>query len=167
MAKAKPSGLPDLFRHNWNEGLVCGCGVDWAMNRHAPRSCKKNPYRIRIELDGLPSLNTAANRHWRVLQREKKEWQARVAAALVGKIPPRPLTSAVVRLTRFSSVEPDADNLLHSFKRVLDQVVRSGVLEDDSPAVIGSPIYGWEKVPPKKGYIVVEVTGTFGPATPA
>ena len=121
-------------------------------------------YSLEFELPGLPHCNPADNRHWRTIQKEKKEWIQAVFFAVHGKRPEEPLQHARVVFTRFSSVEPDCDNLPYSFKRIRDSLCKKtkknpggcDVLEDDDPTHLEA-IYQWEKAPPRYGRVRVRV----------
>ena len=63
----------------------------------------------------------------------------------------KPLSRAKLTLTRYSSVCPDPDGLVSSFKSVLDGLVECGVLENDRFTNIGMPTYAWEKAPKNEG----------------
>jgi Holliday junction resolvase RusA-like endonuclease len=119
-------------------------------------------YDRRVEIDGLPRVNSADNRHWRVKQRERDEWHRRVGGAFRGLLPPRPLLLARVELTRHSSREPDLDNLAASFKHVLDGLVRHRVLADDRPSIVPEFVPRWEKAAPKGGKISIRVISLEG-----
>jgi Holliday junction resolvase RusA-like endonuclease len=111
-------------------------------------------------IPGLPkSPNDLLGAHWRQRSKHAKEWQEAVWAYLLkaGGKPPAPLTRARLSLIRYSSVEPDRDNLRGSFKAVVDGLVKAGVLVDDTSAVIGEPYVHWIKAPPRKGMIQVIV----------
>lgn len=71
--------------------------------------------------------------------------------------PAAPLEKAKLTLERHSSVEPDFDGLVSSFKFIIDGLVDCGVLIGDKTSVIGRPDYQWVKASPKKGKIVVIV----------
>ena len=114
-------------------------------------------YHLKLDLPGLPRINTSDNRHWRVRQREKKDWYFLVWIESHRFVPESPLVRAQVRITRHSSSEPDYENLTQGGKHILDGLVRAGVLADDKPSVIGQPEYRWEKAPPRKGHVTVEV----------
>lgn len=86
-----------------------------------------------------------------------KEIHEIVWAKVGGKKPPQPLPRARLTLTRFSSVEPDSDGLVSSFKHVIDGLVECGVLVNDRFSNIGMPDYRWSKVKPKQGAIHVVV----------
>jgi hypothetical protein len=82
--------------------------------------------------------------------------------------PDEPLRRARVTLTRRSSVEPDYDNLVASFKPVVDAltrsrknrngrwIIRADVLADDTPKILDRE-YRWEHAPSRHGSIRVEV----------
>lgn len=63
---------------------------------------------------------------------------------LNGGLPKQALASAVLLLTRVSSVEPDYDGLVSSFKHVIDGLVEIGILKSDKPSCIKST-YVWER----------------------
>lgn len=120
---------------------------------------ERQPFRLQIEIPGLPSLNAAANNHWRVRQAENKAWKARVSNAVLvalGRWPSAPLQRARVVLTRCSTTEPDADNLASSFKFILDGLVMASVIADDKPSVIDA-VFQWERAPRGAGCVRVRV----------
>ena len=118
------------------------------------------PYHLRLEMLGVPSMNTADNRHWRVRQKEKLRWYVRVrmAAMAARKGWPR-LSRARVRITRCTAAnrQPDFENLAQGGKFILDGLVKCGVLLDDNPDVIGQPEYRWEKAKRGEAHVIVEV----------
>ncbi len=93
--------------------------------------------------------------HWAVMNKEANEWKRAVAAAVYGRTPPTPLKYAKLTLIRRSSMMPDPDGLVSGFKRVVDGLKASGVIEDDSLLNIGMPHYIWE--PAKRGNGSIEV----------
>ncbi len=117
------------------------------------------PYRLCIDIPGLPPGNSADNRGRWKKKKIRDEWSEAVAVTLHNKKPPKPLARAGYLFTRFSSVAPDFGGLVEGFKIVLDQLVRSGVLVDDNPKVCAYDDchYAWEKVPPREGKIRLEV----------
>lgn len=71
---------------------------------------------------------------------------------------PRPackLAKAKLTLIRHSSVEPDWDGLVGSFKYVIDALVYQGILYDDGPDNIGESKALWKGAKPKYGFIEV------------
>ena len=114
-------------------------------------------YRLEIEIPRLPKMNSSRRvNRWTEI-REKDLWTEEIAAATVGKRPPEPLKRAKVTYIRRSSAEPDFTNLAASFKHPEDGLVRAGIILDDKPSVIGYPELVWERVPPRKGGIVIRV----------
>ncbi len=93
--------------------------------------------------------------------RRKKEieaWVAIVRAKSVGIDKSQlPLQKCKLTFVRSSSREPDYDGLISSFKMVVDALVRSGILIDDTYTVTGKWDVSWEKGPPKKGKIFCKV----------
>jgi len=114
-------------------------------------------YALRFELPGLPRCNASDNRNRWVRAKERDEWHQRIAAAIGRDLPASPLHRAGVTYIRRSSIEPDYDNLVSSFKGIQDSLTRLGVLVDDKPSVVGVANYRHEKAPPKRGSVVVEV----------
>jgi len=117
-------------------------------------------YRVEFELDGLPKSQTNNYGHWRTRAKSKKDWEERVVVATMGKWPKDPLSAATITLTRCSTSEPDYDNLVASFKPIMDGLIRARIIQDDKPSVIGHPDYHWEKAKRGQGRIRVVVEGT-------
>lgn len=117
-------------------------------------------YRLEIEIPGLPkTVNELGRKHWAVKKKHNDVWNAAISANTVGRRPQKPLRQALVILTRYSSVEPDFDNLVNSFKCVIDSLIKCGVLDDDNPKTIGHPVYMWSKCKRKDGKIKIEIVG--------
>ena len=117
-------------------------------------------YTVQFELFGLPkSINSLHGHHWGVKQKEKTKWHELVGRALtiVGIPNAGPLKKAKLNLIRHSSGYPDPDNLVSSFKFVIDALIIHKVIIDDRYDIIGMPEYGWQKAKPKQGKIVVRV----------
>ncbi len=114
-------------------------------------------YRLEFILFGLPKMaNRTRGQHFRVYMKHRDEWAQKVHGSIAGKLPEEPLKRARIELTRFSSIEPDFDGLVSSFKAILD-ALRGRVILDDRPSCIGSPLCKWEKTAPKQGRIKVIV----------
>lgn len=116
---------------------------------------------LSFKITGLPQTTNANRRssHWGTLLAESKKWKKAVWVAVISEGRPiLPLSRAKVELTRYSSVEPDFDNLVSSFKWIIDGLIDAKVIVSDKPSVIGQPIYHWKKVAPKKGMVEVKVT---------
>lgn len=113
-------------------------------------------YTLEIRLEGLPPMN-AGHKHWRLAGEDRKVWRQNAAwAAKVGK-PSEPLARCSITCTRHSPTEPDYDNLVISFKSIIDGLKDAGVIVDDKSSCIVERKYLWEKAPPKKGFVTVRV----------
>lgn len=118
------------------------------------------PYRLEFTLPGLPkTMNTVggSSNHWTARAREARLWKNQVILKVVSQRPAAPLKKAVLTLTRASSVRPDYDNLVSSFKRVVDGLVVGKIIEDDGWDYIGMPAFHWIKAPQGRGFIHVIV----------
>ncbi len=121
---------------------------------------KADKYSLEFELEGLPETINQMIRMRQVVYRKKKNaWKEKVGIVVGHRVPNSPLEQATVILTRFSSVYPDFDGLVSSFKHILDGLVDAGILEDDKPKNFkgDGPVYRWQKIAPKMGKIKVEV----------
>jgi Holliday junction resolvase RusA-like endonuclease len=120
-------------------------------------------YKLVLDIPALPKrYNQGMGSHWTTRHAEVRKWRNLISLAMISsgqKAPSAPLAKAEIILTRFSSVEPDFDNLCQSFKCAVDSLKFHGIIKDDKMSVIGQPIYNWKKVAPKKGAIRIEVTG--------
>lgn len=117
------------------------------------------PYYLEFEHQTLPSTtNSQSGTHWRRKQKEAKSWDNIVMYwGMKWGIPKKPLATAHLILTRFSSREPDFDGLVSSFKMVIDSLVTNGILLNDRRENIGVPDYVWQKARAKEGKIRVVV----------
>jgi len=115
-------------------------------------------YTLEITIDGLPkTINMTYGQHWSVKHKESKKWMRLVGAHIRWNYPKEPLKRANLTLIRGSSVPPDFDGLIISFKHVIDALVKLNVIIDDNMEIIGQPTYRWEKAKPGKGYVRITV----------
>lgn len=125
---------------------------------------------VEFEIAGLPKMTNTSRVHWTKKMREAKKWKELVQGEVHnylarkvflsqfgGEFPFSALSKANITLTRYSSVEPDFDGLVSSFKHVIDGLKVAGVIIDDKASVIGQPKYLWEKAKPRMGKIKVRV----------
>jgi Holliday junction resolvase RusA-like endonuclease len=127
--------------------------------RKMQKEIEKQSKIIELEFNQLPKiLSNGSHGHWRVAAGIKKLWQNRVInkVTLERLAPPKPWKKSRAIFTRFSSVEPDYDNLVISFKAIRDGLKKAGVIEDDGPKFLDA-VYYWDKVPPKFGKVRIEV----------
>ena len=75
-----------------------------------------------------------------------------IAVVSVGR-PTIPFTLVHIELTRYSRVEPDFDNLVSSFKWIVDGLIDAKVIVSDKPSIIGQSTYRWKKSAPKKVWL--------------
>ena len=115
-------------------------------------------YHLRIAIPGLPSLQSGAFGHWSARRRHDSRWKQLVCIELMGKLPKERLVRAFVSCTRYSAARssPDRDNLVASFKPLLD-ALQYDVIWEDSPEHMTAE-YHWEKCGRGEGRVVIEVT---------
>lgn len=113
-------------------------------------------YVLDFELAGLPSTANSHRSHW-VAGANRKKWRKAVELRTFMQRPPSPLSSCRITCTRFSSSEPDYDNLVQSFKPVIDGLKDGGIIQDDKSSVVKERKYLWEKAKAKAGRIKVLV----------
>ena len=116
-------------------------------------------YTLEFSSKGLPKTTNSKRRfgHWSQYHRETQKWKQTLVPYLLSKRPmDGPLQKSKIILIRRSSVEPDFDGLVSSFKHILDSMVDAKIIANDKPRTI-FPEYKWEKTLQKKGNIVVYV----------
>ena len=119
-------------------------------------ACPSKDYHREFRFDKLPPMNTAhTRRHWSVAHTEAKKWHSLVWAVSSSQRPDTPMERAFVHCTRHSSVCPDYDNVVMSFKPVIDAFKKCGFIVDDDMMRLDRE-YSWEYAPRKKGFITVE-----------
>jgi hypothetical protein len=114
-------------------------------------------YTLEFTIADLPKIISNTRGHWSVLYRESRKWRKLVAQALGANVPKLPLKVAQCEFLRASSVEPDYDNCVSSFKHCTDALVEWGVLENDRPSNMPGAKYTWQKAKPGAGFIRVKV----------
>lgn len=102
-----------------------------------------------IKINGIPSLANK-NVHWRVTQRERSKWHQIVLASFINKKPIRPLKKCVMTLIRATADKCDYDNLVYSFKPVVDGLVHAKILVDDDMDTIIKRDYFFQKFHARK-----------------
>lgn len=117
-------------------------------------------YRISFVLPGLPkTVNAIGRKHWAAKVREARMWKRLVWLVARPTRPKAPLSKAKLTLTRVSSVCPDSDGLVSSFKHVIDGLIEAGIIENDKYENVGMPSFVWEKGEPGKGFVRILVEG--------
>lgn len=111
---------------------------------------------LEFDIPGLPRTpNFLLGRHWRTRSSHASKWKAYVNREVYLRWKGLPAERVKLTLTRFSSSQPDDDNLRGSFKPVVDGLVQSGVMRDDSPKHLVESVYRWERRPARLGFIRV------------
>lgn len=112
-----------------------------------------------FKLPGIPkTINQMSGRHWVVRHNEAKRWKALVLLFCRQlRIEGLNLPVCRLELTRHSSREPDFDNMVGSWKHIIDGLVEAQVMIDDKPSVIGSPVFKWVKVPRDQVHVSVRI----------
>jgi hypothetical protein len=129
-----------------------------------PRPLKCGPRTLTYELPSVPMRNAYDRMHFRAKRRLKDQ----LAALFCRQTPLAsgiPFDRATVEIVRYSSVEPDPDNLHGFVKPILDAMQISSerhpygasIITNDNREAIDLKVR-WEKAPPRKGKVVVLVT---------
>lgn len=121
----------------------------------ALKDCSGDALRV-IILGKPPKLPNRFGRTWLSRHGERKRWERMVNHALNDfRYWDDPLTKAKLTLVRYSSRQPDEDNLMASWKPVIDALVSYGVIEDDNPKVIVELVSKWRKC--KRNEVRIEI----------
>jgi Holliday junction resolvase RusA-like endonuclease len=116
------------------------------------------PFLLEFEINALPkTLNQLFTSHWRARHEHNKMFFNLVALNVKNFKPQMPLEEAKLTFTRVASRAPDFDNLVGSFKCIIDALVRCGIIAGDTPQVIGQPVYLFEKSKRSNGKIKIKV----------
>lgn len=114
-------------------------------------------YSLTFELPGLPKGMNGSHGHWKVAYKRRKMWRSASYGAAVGKRPKTPLERCRIICTRFSSIESDYDNLVASFKPIIDGLIDAKIIVNDSSEFVKERSYLWVKAKPKGGKVKVQV----------
>ena len=115
-------------------------------------------YRLEIILFDLPPSANHRHGHWAIQAKSNRDWRQKAKlSCMTQKRPPKPLSKAKLTCTRHSAREPDHDNLVSSFKAIIDGIKDAGVIEDDKSSVVVERKYLWQRAAPKDGRVSVVV----------
>lgn len=115
-------------------------------------------YSLQLRIKDLPKrINQTMGKHWSIKHKESKKWITLIGAHVRWNYPEAPLQKARLTFIRASSIAPDFDNLVHSFKLCTDALIKLNIIKDDNMDVIGQPDYQWIKASPGKGYVIIKV----------
>ena len=112
-------------------------------------------YKLFFELPKVPpSLNKTFRTHYHVRNKLFKEWYTSVAIAVEGKQPPEPLDSCIIEIERCFYRFLDYDGLVASVKPLIDGLIHSGVILDDSYKITGPWKISQSFRPKKEGPLI-------------
>lgn len=104
-------------------------------------------YQLDFELKELPpGLNKLLRMNWGKRKRIFDSIQLMAKYLILGKQPSQPLVKYQITFTRHTTRPLDIDNLVASFKPVLDSLVLFGVIQDDKWGLTDSVFYKQKKV---------------------
>lgn len=115
-------------------------------------------YYLDVDLPGVPILPNRMKKNWYSFAAESTKWKDIVYVHCRNRFPKTPLKKASIIFIRYSSREPDFDNLVRSFKPVLDGL-KGHIIEDDNQKIIGKPTYLWKKEKEVDAHIRIILTG--------
>jgi Holliday junction resolvase RusA-like endonuclease len=113
-------------------------------------------FKTKITVQGKPDLPNKSHSHWSVEEKRRKLWHGKMARAIHYR-PNKPLSKVKMICTRYSSRKPDYDNLVYSFKAVVDSLVKESIIVDDDLFTIVERHYFWVKTKEVDSFITVEV----------
>ena len=114
-----------------------------------------------LTIQGLPKTpNELRFRKWYITTTHDKKWKRKISESILfseKQKPEKPLEKVKIYFERHSSKQPDFDNLVGSFKPILDALVENGIIIDDAMKHMEVQNYKWIKCCPKKGHIVIRI----------
>jgi hypothetical protein len=122
-----------------------------------------NRFHFEVQIFELPEMRAngrLARAHWALIHKHTTKWRMAVQMELIAQGAARvgPWSRVAIECTRASVREPDFDNLVSSFKPLIDGIVDSGLIEDDNSKVIVAREYLWTPAPRGKGWVKVVIT---------
>ena len=112
-------------------------------------------YRFEMRTEELPFIPVNNNYGPRLkVLADKRRWRGHVLSA--GEPPPEPLKKAHCVFERCSSMKPETNHLIWSFKLIKEALVETKILEGLS--AIHEPIHLWTPGRPGSGYTRVIVS---------
>jgi len=111
----------------------------------------------KFSIAGLPELPNKSHGHWGGMQKKRERWHNAVERAAFMFRPKSPLTKCKLILERHASRKCDYDNLVYSFKPVVDGLVHSKFLVDDDYGTILERDYRLVKSTMKDQHITIEI----------
>lgn len=107
-------------------------------------------YSVSFEIKSFPkTLNEALRSHWTSYVRDSQRIGQEIHLQLRNKMPEKPLEKVAVTIERYSSGTLDRDNKFFTSKHILDNLVKLGVLANDTEANIKELTVNQVKISPK------------------
>lgn len=95
-------------------------------------------YFLELEIPELPlSLNVVLRMHFHKRHQYYSRWYLMIQNLVQDRIPPTPLAKCTITFSRFSYRMLDYDGVVGSGKPLVDSLIRSAVIMDDSYSVTG------------------------------
>ncbi len=118
----------------------------------------RNPYELYLWVPELPPIfANGSHGHWSVKYRKVSALRGKTSFLVMEHAPAKSLERAKLTLVRYGSKEPDFDNLVSSFKPIIDGLVSAGIIVNDKQANIGQPQYLFVKAKRDEGAFSVKV----------
>ncbi len=115
-------------------------------------------YSINVVIFRLPPGPNKDDAHWAGRSMTRASWRQMVHKAINARnLPLHPLEKFRLTCTRFSSSRPDYDNLVASFKSVVDGLKDCGVIYDDADKYAVERHYLWKHAGAGEGMIQLKV----------
>lgn len=118
------------------------------------------PYSISLTINHIPkTLNEALRSHWTTYKKDSEKIGKEISLQLIGKMPERPIKKTHIWIRRYSSGTLDRDNKFFTAKHILDNLVKLGVVENDTEENIVELQVSQEKIKrgePRKIVVLIE-----------
>lgn len=118
---------------------------------------ENEPYMLELRMPGIPSGPNGGHGHWAAKAKHKKQWRLKTCLKAVPFAPLIPLSKAEIECIRYTSHSMDYDNLVASFKAIIDGLMDAGIIVDDNQGVLVKRTYTHEKIRNKYKHVKVTV----------
>lgn len=114
-------------------------------------------YFYKFSICALPKLPNGSHGHWADVNKKRKLWHSWVESQVIFMKPKEPLKAVKLTFARVSTTPCDFDNMVYSFKPVVDGLVNSKIIHDDDYETILERHYHFIKCKTRKEHRI-EVT---------
>ena len=115
------------------------------------------PYFLEFELSGLPKNPNGAHGHWTVASAERKRWRRLTFERCRFFAPSKPLFKCSIECVRYSTRASDFDNLVASFKPIIDGLKDAKIIFDDNEKCVVGRVYSNGKAKKNEGKVKIIV----------